>query len=163
MNDASNTIVGTPISVKSGNFKSRTTEYRVWSAMKNRCYRTKNENYALYGGRGIKVCDRWRNSFQNFLNDMGKRPSLRHTLDRFPDKDGDYEPSNCRWADYFEQNNNTRANVFFEYNGESKTAPQWDRHFGLRAGTIRNRVVLLGWSIERASTEPKCKNQHALA
>lgn len=79
-----------------------------WGAMLNRCYNENQEAYARYGGRGIKVCDRWRGSFTNFLSDMGVRPSRAHTLER-DNPFGDYEPSNCRWATRVEQSNNTRG------------------------------------------------------
>lgn len=86
---------------------SGTVEYLTWRRMKRRCYNEREHNYRHYGGRGISVCDRWRNSFENFLADMGQRPSSRHSLDRI-DVDGNYEPSNCRWATHLEQARNKR-------------------------------------------------------
>jgi len=71
--------------------------YRVWRGMKDRCSNPNNAKYPVYGGRGIKVCERWKD-FRNFLADVGKRPSLKHSIDRFPDNDGNYELSNFRWA-----------------------------------------------------------------
>lgn len=82
--------------------------YRSWDAMRARCGNPLHVSYADYGGRGITVCDRWRDSFENFLEDMGERPAGK-TIDRFPDKNGNYEPSNCRWATVFEQARNRRA------------------------------------------------------
>ena len=82
--------------------------YKTWGTMKQRCYNPNNHKYPLYGGRGIRVCDRWLNSFSNFLKDMGDRPEGM-TLDRFPNKDGNYEPNNCRWATDSEQNYNRRS------------------------------------------------------
>lgn len=87
--------------------KSKTVEYRIWKNMISRCETPSQSVYPHYGGRGIKVCDRWRNSFEVFLADMGPRPSPRHSIDRI-DVDGDYEPNNCRWADAAEQRANRR-------------------------------------------------------
>jgi len=86
-------------------------EYQVWQGVRRRCYDTKYLSYSRYGGRGIKVCQRWLDSYENFLNDMGRRPTPAHSIDRI-DLNGDYEPSNCRWATVIEQNRN-KSNVVF--------------------------------------------------
>ena len=86
---------------------SYTPEYQAWENMYTRCTNPKHASYKNYGGRGIKICDRWRNSFENFYEDMGKKPSNRYSLDRI-DNDGDYEPGNCRWATFKTQIDNRR-------------------------------------------------------
>ena len=92
--------------------KSETVEYRAWRGAIQRCCNPKNKDFKNYGGRGISVCRRWRNSFQNFLTDMGKRPSGR-TLDR-KEVNGNYTPNNCRWATWKQQANNRRKRVRLE-------------------------------------------------
>lgn len=93
-------------------------EYNVWIGMKERCYNPLSTGYYKYGGRGITVCERWKNSFERFYEDMGIRPSDLHSIDRYPNNDGNYEPLNCRWATDKEQLRNTRRNVWVEYRGE---------------------------------------------
>jgi hypothetical protein len=104
---------------------NRTPEYMAWRHMKSRCYNPNIHNYHNYGGRGIIVCERWINSFENFLEDMGVRPSERHSVDRYPDKNGNYEPTNCRWATKKEQSRNLRTNRWIEYNGDRRILSDW--------------------------------------
>ena len=127
-------------------------EYQVWCGMKRRCYRLKAGDYKDYGGRGIRVCERWRNSFPNFLEDMGSRPSANYSLDRI-DVNGNYEPSNCRWASASEQNNNKRGNHLITFRGETLTETEWRKRLGFDVGIIRQRLAR-GWSAERALTTP---------
>ncbi len=82
--------------------------YKVWKSVKRRCFCETDAAYPRYGGRGITMCERWRNSFENFLADMGERPSRAHSIDRYPNNDGSYEPGNCRWATAKEQSRNSR-------------------------------------------------------
>jgi hypothetical protein len=86
--------------------KSRSAEYYAWQNMIQRCYNEKHPDYKNYGGRGITVCERWLTSFENFYADMGPRPTPEHSIDRYPDNDGNYEKSNCRWATRSEQRRN---------------------------------------------------------
>ncbi len=95
-------------SLKHGHAKIASKEYKAWDSMKQRCYNPNSPKYYLYGGRGIKVCDRWLNSFENFLADVGLAPTSQHSIDRFPDNDGNYEPGNVRWGTDYEQRHNQR-------------------------------------------------------
>lgn len=103
-----------------------TAEYRIWTNIKTRCLNHRNVRYALYGGRGITICDRWKHSFAAFLADVGRRPSSAHSLDRVDNNRG-YEPGNIRWATSVEQNNNRRDNVLIECRGRTQTLAAWSR------------------------------------
>jgi hypothetical protein len=119
-------------------------EYKAWSQMKDRCYNDKYYLYHRYGGRGIKVCDRWLNSFENFFEDMGKSPSQKHSLDRFPNNDGDYKKDNCRWASSKEQGRNQCTNFLIEIDGVKKCVSEWAEIYNINAKTIFNRIYK-GW------------------
>jgi hypothetical protein len=106
-------------------------EYRAWQAMKARCDNEKDPCYPDYGGRGIVVCERWLNSFENFFADMGKKPSVNHSLDRFPDMNGNYCPENCRWATQLQQAGNKRNNSWLEHNGKRMIQADWARYFSM--------------------------------
>lgn len=88
----------------------KTPEYRVWMSMKNRCLNENDDDFPLYGGRGITVCEQWINSFKQFLSDMGQRPSLGHSIDRI-DNAGNYEPNNCRWGTHYQQAQNRSSTI----------------------------------------------------
>jgi hypothetical protein len=129
--------------------RSHSPEHRVWNGMRTRCA---DATHPHYGGRGIKVCERW-NSFENFFADMGPRPTPKHSIDRI-DSDGPYSPENCRWATIHEQARNRRSTVFIEHNGETKTMTEWAAHSGINLHTIRLRLVKFGWSVEEALSVP---------
>lgn len=130
---------------------SKSREYGSWVSMKRRCYSPGHIGFENWGGRGIKVCDEWRDSFQNFYRDMGVRPG-GHTLDRI-DNDGDYCKENCRWASEITQKNNRRNNRRFEYLGGTYTIPQLSRKFGIRKDVLWYRINA-GWDLSDAITRP---------
>ena len=124
--------------------------YETWVTMRRRCRQKSHNTYRFYGGKGVAVCERW-SSFANFVSDMGPRPEGA-TLDRI-DGDGNYEPSNCRWANRETQNRN-RYNVRrYEHDGKNLTLPEWSEITGLTRRQLYKRIVILGWSVERALTE----------
>ena len=133
--------------------------YFIWRNMKMRCYWAPYRDFHCYGGRGISVCQRWRNSFSAFLQDMGERPSQEHTLDRYPDNNGNYEPSNCRWATTKEQGNNRRSNVVLEYAGKRLTVTEWSAITGLKRATIYSRIMNYGFTVAEALTKVADKNK----
>lgn len=118
-----------------------TPEYSCWLQLRARCYNANHKMYSHYGGRGIKVCDRWLESFENFYADMGNRPSNKHSLDRTDNNIG-YSPENCRWATMTEQMNNTRQNRIITIDGVSLNVTQWAKKVGLNNNTIFTRLRL---------------------
>lgn len=117
-----------------------TQEYIAWRAMKQRCYSKSYHARDRYAGRGIIVCKRWISSFEIFLKDMGPKPSKAHSLDRYPNKNGNYEPGNCRWATVKEQQNNKESVVMIEYNGIKKTLSEWAGFFNRNISTISEHL-----------------------
>ena len=130
---------------------ARTKVYRAWIGMMSRCSNPNAQSYKHYGGRGISVCERWR-VFENFLADMGE-PSAGLSLDRYPDQNGNYEPGNCRWATWLEQENNRRNNRWVTWNGQDLTLAQLIRLTGINERTFHARLRR-GWSLEQAVTIP---------
>lgn len=126
-------------------------EYDVWSAMRSRCNSPSDPGFRHYGGRGIKVCQRW-DTFAAFLSDMGRRPSERHSIDRI-DNDGDYEPGNCRWATQKDQCRNQRSNVWVTYGGERRVLAELVEAHGKDYMRVYQRIRR-GWDAERAINEP---------
>jgi hypothetical protein len=144
-------------------------EYRAWQGMRDRVLNNESKNYPYYGGRGIVICARW-NDYQNFLSDMGRKPSAGHTLDR-KDNDGNYTPKNCRWATRAEQSRNRRP---FSMEGKSpltkaitvfgvtKTITEWARDRGMERERLRGRLKS-GWKPERALTQAVISKARRLA
>lgn len=128
----------------------QTPEFISWRAMFDRCRCPTNKIYHNYGGRGIKICERWE-VYENFLADMGRKPK-GYTIERI-DNDGDYEPSNCRWASKDEQARNKRNVHKITVNGQTKTAPEWSEVSGIKATTITDRLRK-GWPPDKAVFHP---------
>lgn len=124
---------------------SRHPIYSIWKGMVSRCNNQKLKEYVYYGGRGIKVCDRWKgkDGFQNFLEDMGERPSLLHQIDRIDNNKG-YSPSNCRWATSRQQMNNTRRNRIIEYDGKKKSLTEWAKELSINYASLHKRIKKYG-------------------
>ena len=131
--------------------RSKSSVYQTWLNIRLRCHDKKNKAYPAYGGRGIRVCERWLSSFENFLADMGEKPGTDYSIDR-RDNDGDYEPLNCRWATRREQCGNRRDNRYFELNGENLIMSEWARRLGTSTDTIDMRLKS-GWPLEKALTQ----------
>ena len=120
-----------------------TTEYYTWEGMVKRCRNMRNKDYYRYGGRGIGVCERWM-TFENFLYDMGKKPTRKHSIDRI-DNDKGYSAENCRWATGTDQARNRRSNVIISHNGVSMTMIEWSERLGVRYQTMHARRKK-GWA-----------------
>lgn len=141
---------------KHGHCSTRT--YRIWLNMKQRCNNPANKNWADYGGRGIRICERWRD-FSAFFLDMGEAPAWG-SIDRI-NNDGGYEPGNCRWATQRQQCQNTRRNRFIEFNGEIKPLSEWARDLGVHIATLHYRVN--HWALERALSKHREKEERTHA
>lgn len=130
--------------------KRKTKLYNVWNTMRDRCYNKNNKRYKDYGGRGIAVCDEWRNDFMNFYNwsiQHGYNENL--TIDRIDNNKG-YSPDNCRWVTRKQQARNRRSNINFTYNGETHCIVEWCELLGLKPKTVYQRIHYYNWSIEKA-------------
>lgn len=128
---------------------SRSAEYRCWRAMKNRCHNPNVKAYPLYGGRGIKVCDRWM-KFENFYKDMGSSNGL--TIERI-NVNGNYEPNNCKWITLGEQAQNRTNTIRLTLNGETKTLNEWAISTKIKLNTIKARLAKK-WTVESVLTQP---------
>lgn len=134
-----------------------TPECRAWHHMIGRCHHEDHVAYEDYGGRGIKVCKRWRDSFPNFLADVGRRPSPKHSLGRINNDKG-YVRSNVRWQTLAEQSTNKRSTRLIKFRGETLAAKHWAERLNISYSTLLGRL-LRGWIIRRALTEPIQKRE----
>jgi len=117
----------------------KTKEFQAWCGLRRRCYNRKRKDYKSYGGYGIRVCDRWLYSFENFLADMGCAPSPKHTIERI-DNDGDYTPENCKWATMKEQCRNKRTNIWIEFNGKKMILGDWATELNVPKSTFYRKI-----------------------
>jgi len=139
----------TPSATKHGN--SFSPEYRAWATAKNRCYNTNNRAYKSYGGRNITMSSEWLNSYPTFLKDMGKRPSLLHSIDR-RNNDKGYNKENCYWATKKQQNSNKRDTTSITFNNQTKNLSDWAKYLNKNYATLYSRLKYLNWTIEKAFT-----------
>ena len=130
----------------------KTRTYNIWTNMKQRCFNEINSDYPNYGGRGITVCEEWKDEYQSFLRDMGECPPDL-TIDRI-DNDGNYEPGNCRWATQAVQRRNQRRIKMLTYNGETLCLKDWATRLQVSRRALRYRIDDLQWSTEKALTIP---------
>lgn len=130
----------------------RHSAYMPWASMKQRCHNPNSDDYKHYGARGIRVCERWANSFAAFLEDMGERPSQSHTLERVDNNRG-YEPGNVRWATWTDQQRNKRSNVLLTYRGKTQTMAAWAEQSGIPYSAMQSRRAR-GWSAEEIIETP---------
>ena len=139
-----------------------TAEYTAWAHIKDRCSTNpKHQDYKNYGSRGIIVCERWLNSYENFLEDMGRKPTPEHTIERINNDKG-YNPDNCKWATRIEQLNNRRNTTAITYEGQTKTITQWEKHFGVKKSLFYNRLKLYGWSPHKTFTTPAADHHNPM-
>lgn len=131
-----------------------TPEYAAWNNMLARCYRPSARSFPLYGGKGIAVCERWRESFSAFLDDMGQRPAAGMSLDRV-DGTKDYTPENCRWASAKEQSLNRDCVRWITHAGKTLTLGGWAKVTGVKRSTLAQRLHVYGWPIEKTLKEYK--------
>ena len=132
---------------------SRSVEHSIWRKIIQRCCNKNDKGYKVYGGRGIKVCERWLSSFQNFYNDLGPRPSSKHSIDRI-NNNGPYSPENCKWSTLIEQACNKSTNRFLMIGGVRFTVSQAARTYNLSPGMVAQRLRLK-WDDRSAIFKPK--------
>lgn len=143
-----------------GHATPKTSTYSSWLNMKQRVTNPNNPRWKDYGGRGITMAKRWL-KFENFLADMGEKPTPKHSIDRYPNKDGNYKPGNVRWASPKQQQNNTRVNHRITYRGVTRTLPEWAERLGLNPSTLAKRLRR-GFTVQEALTKRPTKTRRAV-
>lgn len=139
---------------------TKTRIYAIWSNIITRCYNETDSHYPRWGGRGITVCGRWRESFENFYEDMGPTYHDELMIERISNH-GPYCKENCRWATNLEQSNNRRNNVHVTFGDETHTIAEWARKLNINYGTLQSRISVYGWPLEKALTAPiKTHHRH---
>ncbi len=131
--------------------RRKTPEYSAWAGIKSRCEQVGSTAYKRYGGAGIRVCERW-NTFEQFLADMGRRPTAQHSVDRI-NNGGNYSPENCRWATQHQQQRNKSTNIFVSHGGRTMCVTDWALEHGMHPSTLLSRLHR-GWSIEKSLSAP---------
>lgn len=151
---------GHTVGAKNGG--KRSSEYMAWLNMIKRCCSITDAAYKDYGGRGIVVCDRWLHSFENFIADMGLKPTSKHSIDR-KNNDGNYEVSNCRWVLKKIQARNQRSNIFITHNNETLCLSAWSEKIGIKNGNLWARLKR-GWSIADIikKADKKCNSKQVI-
>lgn len=141
-----------------GEARNPSTEYYTWRCMKSRCYNPRTKKYKYYGGKGIRICERWMNEdgFNNFLNDMGPKPP-GHTIERKENR-GDYTPGNCRWATRWDQARNTSQVKMIEFNGKNQCVKDWATDLGFKVECLYYRIKAK-WSIKDTLSLPPLRNR----
>jgi hypothetical protein len=130
-------------------FKSFSKEHYAWSSIKQRCLNPNNSGYKNYGGRGITICDEWKNDFKAFYRAVGDAPTFQHSIERI-NNNGNYEPGNVKWATKEEQANNRRGNNLITIEGVTKTFSQWVKESNLKYSTVWERYNSRSWPIKKA-------------
>lgn len=139
--------------------RTKSPEHIAWCSMNQRCTNPNASAFKYYGGRGITVCERWLHSFENFLSDMGEKPSLKHSIER-RDVNGEYNPENCYWATPVEQARNKRNNRLLTYNGETRCLTGWADIIGISVSGLHGRLVK--WTLAMALGSPPRSNRKSL-
>lgn len=134
--------------------KAGTHLHWIWTGIIQRCTNPNSKSYAHYGAKGVKICDRWRNSFQAFADDMGPRPTPKHEVDRYPNQTGDYEPGNCRWATRTQQMRNKISNRLLTFNNKTHCVAEWAEITGIKQSLIHARLRKNPDDIAGALTKP---------